>query len=111
MKEYPILSRLSSYTGRAVVFFFATSSLLFFIFLVGNYQDFLDATQSMLLSALSGSLALELVCGIALAAFLGRRALIERRPFIVRWILLGCSLVISGGLLLGLHWLRSWLRT
>lgn len=111
MKQYPILSHLSSYTGRAVVFFFAASALLLFFFLVGNSQEFLDSTQAMLLSALTASLSLELVCGVTLAAFLVQRALIERRAFVVRWVLLVLSQIVSLALLLGLHWLRSWLRT
>jgi hypothetical protein len=110
MKDYPILSRLSSFTGRAVAFFFASSVLVTFFFLVGNDQEFLESTQSLLLRLLSASLALQLVFGAAACVFLARRTLVERRPFVLRWVLLVLSLALSLVLLLGLHWLRSWLR-
>jgi hypothetical protein len=110
MTDYPILSRLSSYTSRAVAFFFASSALITFFFLVGNDQEFLESTQSLLLRLLSASLALELACSAASCVFLARRTRLERRPFVLRWVLLLLSLVLSLGLLVGLHWLRSWLR-
>jgi hypothetical protein len=110
MKDYSILSRLSSYTGRAAVFFFASSVLVTFFFLVGNGQEFLESTQSLLLRLLSASLALELACGAAFGVFLARRTFLERRAFVVRWVLLVLSLAVSMVLLVGLHWLRSWLR-
>jgi hypothetical protein len=110
MKEYPILSRLSSFTGRAVVFLTAASALLLFLFIVGNYQEFLDSTQALLLSGLTGSLSLQVVCGIFLAVMLIRRSAVEGRPFVARGILLGLSVLACFALLLVLHWLRSWLR-
>ena len=88
MKEYPIFSRLSSFTGRAVVFFTIASALFLFFFVVGNYQEFLDSTQGLLLAVLTGSLSLQVVCGIFLAVMLVRRSAVEGRPFLARWILL-----------------------
>ena len=111
MKEYPFLSRLSSFTGRAVVFFFSVSALLFFFYILGNYQDFLDSTQRLILSALHLSLVLELVCGVYLMGFLLRRNFRERRPFLIRWILLILSMIACGGLLLALRYIQSWLQT
>jgi hypothetical protein len=110
MKEYPILLRLSSFAGRAVVFFFAASALLLFFFIVGNTQEFLDSTQRLLLSALAGSLALEVVAGIMLAVLLAQRSAVEHRAFIGRWVMLALSVVGCLALLLVLQWLRSWLR-
>lgn len=110
MKEYPIFSRLSSFTGRAVVFFFTASALLAFFFIVGNTQEFLDSTQQLLLGGLSGSLALEVVCGLFLAVMLARRSAIEHRAFAGRWVLLALSIAVCLALLLALQWLRSWLR-
>jgi hypothetical protein len=102
MKEYPFLAHLSSFAGRAVVFFF---------YLLGNDQDFLDATQTMLLSGLSLSLALELICAVYLVVFLARRVVRERKAFLVRWVLLVLSMLVCGGLLLVLRWLDSWLQS
>ncbi len=110
MKEYPFLTRLSSFTGRAVVFFFLLSVLLFFFYLLGNYQDFLDSTQLFLLSLLRLSLGLELASGVYLVVFLVRNCINSRRPFVLRWILLLLSMTASGGLLLALQYIRAWLR-
>jgi cytochrome bd-type quinol oxidase subunit 2 len=110
MKEYPILLRLSSFTGRAVVFFFAAAALLGFFFIVGNAQEFLDSTQRLLLSGLAGALALEVVCGLFLAVMLAQRSAAEHRPFVGRWVVLSLSIVVCLALLLALQWLRSWLR-
>ena len=101
MKEYPFLTRLSSFTARAVVFFF---------YLLGNYQDFLDSTQLFLLSMLRLALALELASGAYLAVFLVRHCLHSRRPFVLRWVLLALSMTSSGTLLLALQYIRAWLR-
>lgn len=111
MKEYPFLTRLSSFTGRAAVFFFLLSVLLFFFYILGNYQDFLDSTQLFLLSLLRLSLALELASGAYLGIFLVRRNLHERRPFVVRWVLLVLSLAVCGTLLVALQYIRAWLHT
>jgi hypothetical protein len=45
-----------------------------------------------------------------LIVFLIRRNIRERRPFIVRWILLILSLIVCGGLLLALRYIQSWLQ-
>lgn len=111
MKEYPFLSRLSSFTGRAVVFFFLLSAILLFFYLLGNYQDFLDSTQVFLLSLLRASLGLELVTGVWLAAFLVYRNVRERRALILRWILLVLSLACCSVLLMALRYVQQWLQS
>jgi len=110
MKTYPVFSRLSSFTGRAVVFFVALSALLFFFFMVGNTQEFLDSTQLFLLSSLRLSLGLELICGLYLVGFLVTRNILERRPFLLRWLLLLLSMAACGSLLLVLRYVQSWLQ-
>lgn len=110
MKDNPFLTRLSSFTGRAVAFFFLLSVLLFFFYILGNYQDFLDSTQLFLLSVLRLSLALELASGAYLVLFLIRRNIHERRPFLLRWILLVISMACCAVLLLALQYIRAWLR-
>jgi hypothetical protein len=110
MKEYPFLTRLSSFAGRAVVFFCLLSVISFFFFILGNYQDFLDSTQLFLLSVLRLALSLELASCAYLAIFLLRRSVHERRPFVLRWVLLGFSMAASGGLLLLLQYIRAWLH-
>ncbi len=110
MKEYPFLSRVSSLTGRAVAFFFLVSLLLFFLYILGNSQDFLDSTQIFILSLLRASLSLELLTSLWLAGLLGHRTFNERRPFVVRWTLLSLSLILSVVLLTALRFVQQWLH-
>jgi hypothetical protein len=111
MKEYPFLSRASSFTGRAVVFFFVLSALLCFFYALGNYQDFLDSTQLFLLRLLRVSLEMEIFCGAWLAVFLVHRNVSERRPFVARWILLVLSLVSCSAVLVALRFVQQWLQS
>jgi hypothetical protein len=110
MKGYSFLHHVSSFTGRAVVFFFLTSVLCVFLYVLGNYQDFLDSTQLLLLGCLRVSLSLQLVCSVWLAGFLVWRVVRERRPFIVRWVLLGLSFCASAVLLAALRMVQQWLH-
>jgi hypothetical protein len=111
MKGYPLLSQVSSFTGRAVVFFFTVSVLCLFFYVLGNNQDFLDSTQLFLLTCLRISLSLEIVTSIWLAGFLVRRGIRERRAFIVRWVLLVLSLAASSVLLAALRLVQQWLHS
>lgn len=111
MKEHPFLSHASSFTGRAVVFFFLLSVLLCFFYMLGNYQDFLDSTQGFILSLLRISLSLQLVTGVWLAGFLVYRNIHERRALIVRWILLVLSLAACALVLVSLRYVQQWLQT
>jgi hypothetical protein len=110
MKGYPFLTHVSSFAGRAVVFFFILSLLSLFFYVLGNYQDFLDATQLFLLGCLRASLSLQLLCSIWLAGFLVYRAARERRPFVVRWVLLSVSFCASAVLLAALRLVQQWLH-
>lgn len=110
MKGYPFLTYVSSFAGRAVVFFFIVALLSLFLYILGNYQDFLDSTQLFLLGCLRVSLSLQLVCSVWLAGFLVYRAVQERRAFIVRWVLLAVSFGASAVLLVALRLVQQWLR-
>ncbi len=111
MKGYPFLHHVSSFAGRAVVFFFVLSVLLCFFYVLGTYQDFLDSTQLTLLSLLRISLGCEIACAIWLAVFLVYRAVYERRLFVVRWVLLLAALSFSAGLLIVLRFVQQWLQS
>ena len=110
MKGYSFLTSVSSFAGRAVVFFFIVSLLSLFLYVLGNYQDFLDSTQLFLLGCLRVSLSLQLVCSAWLAGFLVYRAMREKRAFVVRWILLSLSFSASAVLLVALRLVQQWLR-
>ena len=111
MKEYRFLSYLSSFAGRAVAFFFIMSLVLLLLYVLGNYQDFLDSTQLFLLSCLRVALSLELIMGAWLAGFLVYRNLSEHRPFVVRWILLALAFCTSVVLLAALRLVQQWLHS
>lgn len=110
MRSYLFLQRVSSFAGRAVVFFFVSSLLALFFYVIGNFQDFLDSTQLFLLSLLHITLVLELVSGLYLAVMLIARSVRERRFFVVRFVLVLLSMVVCSGLLLALGVIQSWLR-
>jgi hypothetical protein len=109
MRSHRFLTHAASFTGRAVVFFFIVSALACFLYVLGNYQDFLDSTQALLLSTLRISLGLEIVSGVWLAGFLVCRAAL-RRPFILRAILLLLSLAACAALLVSLRFAQQWLQ-
>ena len=111
MRAYPFPRRLSSFAGRAVAFFFVLSILLLYVYLVGNYQDFLDSSQIYLLSLLRISLVLELASGFALAAFLTWRVVSDHRAFIGRWLLLLGSMVSALVLLAVLRFVQQWFQS
>ena len=111
MRQYRFLRHVSSFLGRAMVFFFTASALLFFFYIEGNYQDFLDSTQLFLLMFLRVTLGLELACGAWLAGFLIFRNVTEKRPLIVRWILLIVSMAACAALLVALRFVQQWLQS
>jgi uncharacterized membrane protein YfcA len=109
MKHYRFLLPMSSFAGRAAVFFFCMSALLVFVYVLGNYQDFLDSTQEFLLLLLRVSLSLQLVAGMWCAGLLVYRSVRERRPRIVRWILLLLSMAVCAVVLAALRFVQQWL--
>ena len=111
MKGYPFLRQVSSFVGRAVVFLFCVSAMLFFFYAVGNTQEFLDSTQLLLLGLLRVTLWLEIAAGLWYAGFLVYRNVKERRPLVVRWLLLLASLVVSCAFLATLQFVRQWLQS
>jgi hypothetical protein len=110
MKAYPFVIRLSSFTGRAVVFFLLSSLLLVYLYVLGSTQGFLDSTQFLILRALRLTLLLEIASGLYLFVLLLVRTIRERRTFALRLILLLFSIALCTVLLVTLRFLQSWLR-
>lgn len=103
-----ILSSLFWLSSRAVVFFFIFSLLLFMLYLLGNFQDFLDATQILLLQLLKASLLSEVFLGvlyIVLVFFLRRQ-----RRHLRCLILCSLSVVFCYALLLAFSFLSAWFQ-
>ena len=105
------LRRVSSFVGRAVVFLFTVTALLFFFYALGNAQEFLDSTQLFFLALLRVTLWMEIALGVWYAGFLVYRNVSERRPLVVRWLLLVLSLLVCAALLATLQFVRQWLQS
>jgi hypothetical protein len=94
--------------ARAVVFFFIFSLLLFLLYLLGNFQEFLDSTQIFLIKLLKFSLLAEVFIGFlyVLLVFLLQR----QRRYLGKLILCSLSIVSSFALLLAFSFLSAWLQ-
>jgi hypothetical protein len=97
--------------GRAVLFVFAVTALLFFFYGLGSGQDFLDSTQLILLSALRVTLWTEIALGAWYAVSLVYRCVTERRALVIRWLLLVTAFSLSAVLLAALQFVRQWLQS
>jgi hypothetical protein len=110
VKVYPFLRRLSSFTGRLLVFTFLLSLLLAFLWLAGNLQGFLDATQASIQTILRWTLLVEIATAAWTTGVLAARSWIERRLFPVRFTLAVVCLAAGVFLLGSLRFVLAWLR-
>lgn len=103
-----LLSSLYWLVSRTVVFFFIFSLLLFLLYLLGNFQEFLDSTQIFLIQLLKVSLLAEVFVGLLylLMVFLLRR----QRRFLGKVILCSLAVVASFVLLLAFSFLTAWFQ-
>jgi hypothetical protein len=103
-----LLTSLYWLVSRTVVFFFIFSLLLFLLYLLGNFQEFLDSTQIFLIQLLKVSLLAEVFVGLLylVMVFLLRR----QRRFIGKVILCSLSVVTSFMLLLAFSFLTAWFQ-
>jgi len=103
-----LLSSLYWLVARTVVFFFIFSLLLFLLYLLGNFQEFLDSTQIFLIQMLKVSLLAEVFVGLLylLMVFWLRR----QRRFLGKVILCSLSVLASFVLLLAFSFLTAWFQ-
>lgn len=103
-----LLSSLYWLVARGVVFFFISSLLLFLLYLLGNFQEFLDSTQIFLIQLLKVGLLTEVFLGLlyVVLVFLLRR----QRRFLGKLILCTLSIVSSFILLLAFSFLSAWFQ-
>jgi hypothetical protein len=103
-----LLSSLYWLISRAVLFLFIFSLLLFALYLLGNFQQFLDSSQIMLLQILKICLLAEFFWGALYVAlvFLLRR----QRRLALKVVLCLLSMLFCGALLLLLSFLSAWLK-
>ncbi len=90
------------------MFFFIFSLLLFLLYLLGNFQEFLDSTQIFLIQLLKVILLAEVFTGLLylLIIFLLRR----QRRFLGKVILCSLSIVASFVLLMAFSFLTAWIQ-
>ena len=103
-----LLSSLYWLVARGVVFFFVMSLLMVCLYLLGNFQEFLDTTQIFLLDTLRLSLLAEVFLGVLyifLVFFLRRQ-----RRYVVKLILCFVSVLFCWVLLLGVSFLSAWFQ-
>ena len=103
-----LLSSLYWLVARVVVFFFVLSLLLFALYLLGNFQEFLDSTQVFLLDFLKLSLLGEVFLGVLyifLVFFLRRQ-----RRYFAKLVLCFLSVVFCWVLLLSISFLSAWFQ-
>jgi len=103
-----LLSALYWLVARAVVFFFIFSLLLFLLYLLGNFQEFLDSTQILLIRLLKSSLLTEVFFGslYLLLVFILRR----QRRYVGRVILCCLATLTCFALLLTFSFLSAWFQ-
>ncbi len=92
--------------GRTAVFCFLLSLLTLALYLLGNFQEFLDSTQVLLLILLR----LALIAGILSALTYAVVSLVVGRPRAGRLILCFLSVVYSAALLLVTGFLSAWFQ-
>ncbi len=92
--------------ARTAVFCFVLSQLALALYLLGNFQEFLDSTQVLLLALLR----LTLIAGILAALVFAVVSIVVGRPRAGRLILCFLSIVYSGALLLVTGFLSAWLQ-
>ncbi len=88
VRVYPFLRWVSSFSGRLLAFTFLLSLLLAFLWLAGNAQGFLDATQGTILAGLRLALLVAIAAGAWTMGTLVARCLTERRVLVraaARW--------------------------
>jgi hypothetical protein len=101
-----LLESLYWLAGRTAVFCFVLSLLSLALYLLGNFQDFLDSTQVLLLSLLR----LSLLAGILAALCFAAVSVAAGRPRAGRLILCFLMVVYSGALLLAAGFLSAWFQ-
>jgi magnesium-transporting ATPase (P-type) len=98
--------RLFSILITVFIFLSIMIVLLFVLYLIGNYQVFLDNTQLMLISLLSVCIVVHLVCGVMLfvvSLLQNDEPDLKRR----RAIMIGVAIVFSFILFLGIRALQT----
>ena len=101
-----LLQRLS---GKAILFFFFHSLLFLGLFFIGNYQEFLEANQLMLLGLFEISAAITLTSGLYYLSVSILNGLIGQRISVLRLSGTLAIMVICAGVLIAFKFLNAWI--
>lgn len=99
---------LFSLLGRLILFFVLFSLLILFLYIIGNYQEFLDSSQFLLLKILEVVSLFGGICATYYIFFLFFIVLVEKKLLILRFILTIISIVLCIILFSGIKFLSSW---
>ena len=101
-------SWLFSLLGRLTVFFVLFSLLILFLYIIGNYQEFLDSSQFMLLKILEVVSLFGGISGMYYIFFLFFVAITEKKLMVLRFVLTIISIFLCIFLFAGIKFLSSW---
>jgi len=101
--------RILFITGRVNAFFFFWSLVLFVLFLLSNYQRFLDVDQRLIMDLLAAALVLHLVSGLFYLLFPVIRRDPSLRPRPGRLVFMILSLSLSFLLILIIEFFSVWI--
>jgi hypothetical protein len=106
VKRSFFLESLYWLAGRLAIFCFVFSALVLALYLLGNFQEFLDATQVLLLALLRPALLAAILSALTYAAV----SFAVGRPRAGRLILCFFSIAFSSALLLVTGFLSAWFQ-
>ncbi|MBN1697813.1 MAG: hypothetical protein JW881_09890 [Spirochaetales bacterium] len=95
--------------GKLTLFLVLFSLLLLFLYIVGNFQEFLDATQIFLLKTLEITLLASAIIATYYIVFLFLIAFLEKKIYLLRLVLAIIAIIICLFLFIALKFLTSWL--
>jgi hypothetical protein len=103
-----LLKGLYSLISRAAVFFFVLALIVLSLYLLGNFQEFLDTTQIFLLNLLELCLLMEVWVGAVHILLLF--VVHETKHRLLRLVLGFTAVVLSYALLLAFKFLSAWFQ-
>ena len=94
---------------RTVLFSFIMSSVLLILYILGNYQKFLDTTQTLLLKILTVAVLFEVLISVYYLGFLIYYAVQRIRQHTIRILFGSFSLVFCAVILIVTKFITAWL--
>ncbi|HEC61975.1 MAG TPA: hypothetical protein ENI27_06935 [bacterium] len=107
MKRVIIVHSLYRLSSRGTVFFFVLSLVLLAVYLLGNFQEFLDDTQTFLVQLLNMVLLAEIFFGLLNVLMI---LYIRHRRLLLRFILTLLAIIYCFSVLLIFKFLSAWFQ-